>query len=131
MTRRGYVCDATYRIAVWSTPDNPRLLQEIADSLLSPVFFLYAGRLSCPLTAPLDPQIISGGSVLEAFRAYAEYVGYTDELVQSMLHWEDPPEHIEVGVECEQSASVRDSPMIFHTRAFGLRTAYSGRARCT
>jgi len=49
----------------------PFSLAEIQEKLLKPVFHLYLGRKSCPLSAPINPQLLENqANFLAAFKAY-------------------------------------------------------------
>ena len=54
ITLRDYRMAPLYGVAVWNG-DLPAL----AQALRHPVFTLYLGRKSCPLAAPVDPQIVA------------------------------------------------------------------------
>ncbi|HLS19754.1 MAG TPA: type I-E CRISPR-associated protein Cas5/CasD [Paracoccaceae bacterium] len=57
ITLRDYRMAPLYGIAVWNGD-----LARLAHALRQPVFTLYLGRKSCPLAAPVDPQIITASS---------------------------------------------------------------------
>lgn len=54
---REYRADALSLVAVKLLSEAPYDLQTIKDHLEKPRFHLYLGRKSCPLAAPLNPQI--------------------------------------------------------------------------
>ena len=66
ITVRDYRTDVAMAVAIWA--EEPVLpLTRIADALRNPKYVLYAGRKSCPLSAPLAPEILprvrpAGGS---------------------------------------------------------------------
>jgi len=71
LSSREYRCDALAVVAVRALADAPFSLAEIQEKLLRPVFHLYLGRKSCPLSAPLAPQLLSDQpNFLTAFKAY-------------------------------------------------------------
>lgn len=70
LSSREYRTDALALVAVRELPDAPYTLQAIKSHLEKPKFHLYLGRKSCPLAAPVDPQIIETDVYHEAFRAY-------------------------------------------------------------
>ncbi len=71
LSSREYRSDALAVVAVRALPDAPFSLQQIEEKLRKPVFHLYLGRKSCPLAAPLNPQLLTGQSnFLAAFKAY-------------------------------------------------------------
>lgn len=63
ITLRDYRAAPLYGVAVWNG-DLPAL----AAALARPVFAPYLGRRSCPLAAPLDPQIIAADTPEQALR---------------------------------------------------------------
>ena len=58
ITKRDYRTDIAVAISVWNQGGNWSL-EDIAEALKFPKFLLYVGRKSCPLSAPLNPQIVS------------------------------------------------------------------------
>jgi len=64
LSTRDYRCDAFYTVYVW--PRNhevPYSLDQIVSALQYPVFTLYLGRKSCPVSFPLLPKIRSAASL--------------------------------------------------------------------
>lgn len=61
ITLRDYRCDSLYGVALWGAP-----LMKLAAALERPVFTLYFGRKSCPLSAPLAPRIFTASDPIEA-----------------------------------------------------------------
>lgn len=53
ITLRDYRCGSVYAVAVWGGE-----LEELAKRLREPVFTLYLGRKSCPLSAPPSPTVV-------------------------------------------------------------------------
>lgn len=71
LSTRDYRADAYALVAVSVTKDSPYNLQQIKAALLMPHYVLYLGRKSCPLAAPLDPQLFEQTSGLKgAFEQY-------------------------------------------------------------
>ena len=68
ITLRDYRSDVAVAIAVWAN-EAPWPLTRIAESLRTPKYVLYAGRKSCPLSAPLAPDIVRAADPLQAVRA--------------------------------------------------------------
>lgn len=58
ITHRDYRTCPLYAVAI-----SGDALEVIAEALKQPVFTLYLGRKSCPLSAPLAPQVIAAASV--------------------------------------------------------------------
>ncbi|MGB9499443.1 MAG: type I-E CRISPR-associated protein Cas5/CasD [Dissulfuribacterales bacterium] len=71
LSSREYRCDALSVVALWcvdkKTPDYS--LSQIEKALKEPVFTLYLGRKSCPLSLPLFPQILKKDTLEEALDA--------------------------------------------------------------
>ena len=71
LSSREYRLDALSLVAVKALPNAPYDLQTIKKHLEEPIFHLYLGRKSCPLAAPLNPQIsVDKSNYYEAFKAY-------------------------------------------------------------
>ena len=71
LSSREYRSDALALVAVRALPDAPHDLQTIKKHLEEPGFHLYLGRKSCPLAAPMNPQISEDKqNYYEAFKAY-------------------------------------------------------------
>jgi CRISPR system Cascade subunit CasD len=91
LSSRDYRCDAVYTVAINLLNGAPHTLQELTTALKAPVFTLYLGRKSCPLSLPLQPQIISKPTLREAF----ESASFGDDLVSINVagmipvYWED------------------------------------------
>jgi CRISPR system Cascade subunit CasD len=65
LSTREYRTDSQAVVAICANPESPWSLAQLADALTRPRFHLYLGRKSCPLAAPLNPQIIQA----DGFRA--------------------------------------------------------------
>ncbi|MDO5632324.1 MAG: type I-E CRISPR-associated protein Cas5/CasD [Paracoccus sp. (in: a-proteobacteria)] len=61
ITLRDYRTAPLYGVGVWGGD-----LAVLAEALRRPVFTLYLGRKSCPLAAPLNPQIVAADSPEQA-----------------------------------------------------------------
>jgi len=71
LSSREYRTDALALVAVRALADAPFTLAEIQTALLQPKYHLYLGRKSCPLAAPLQPQLITDQlNYYDAFKAY-------------------------------------------------------------
>ena len=66
LTTREYYCDAVYVVAFREREHASYCLSEIRQALETPVFVLYLGRKSCPVTVPLKPQILPAFGFREA-----------------------------------------------------------------
>lgn len=71
LSQRDYRTDAFYQVAVWATVEEPAYsLPILQQHLQQPVFNLYLGRKSCPVSLPLNPMIKSMMSLKQAFDTY-------------------------------------------------------------
>lgn len=66
LSRRDYRTDALFTIGVWTRPDPPHTLVNIATALRRPHFVLSIGRKSCPLGLPPGPVVVDAPDVLAA-----------------------------------------------------------------
>ncbi|BEB06557.1 hypothetical protein VEE28_19010 [Escherichia coli] len=71
-TWREYLCDASFTVALWLTPQATMVMSELEKAVLKPRYTPYLGRRSCPLTQPLflgtcqasDPQKVGNAANL-------------------------------------------------------------------
>jgi CRISPR system Cascade subunit CasD len=71
LSQRDYRMDAVYQLAIWGKqPDMPFTLSALKQALEQPVFSLYLGRKSCPLSLPLQPVLVSDVCLQAAFEQY-------------------------------------------------------------
>lgn len=61
ITLRDYRTGPLFGVAIWGEG-----LETLRDALREPVFTLYFGRKSCPLSAPVDAHLVAAGSVEDA-----------------------------------------------------------------
>jgi CRISPR system Cascade subunit CasD len=62
ITLRDYRAGSVYAVAVWGEG-----LERLAAALSAPVFTLYLGRKSCPLSMPPAPRLVACDTLQEAF----------------------------------------------------------------
>ncbi len=67
ISNREYVHDALAIVALELSADSVYRLTQLQQALLQPVYQLWLGRKSCPLAAPLQPQIVQADSLHQAF----------------------------------------------------------------
>lgn len=63
ITLRDYRCSVLYAVAVWG---GELQLDAVSTALKHPVFVPYLGRKSCPLSAPMAPQVVEADDPLVA-----------------------------------------------------------------
>jgi CRISPR system Cascade subunit CasD len=66
LSSRDYRADGVWVVAIWLTEAAKVKLPELAAALVKPRFTLYLGRKSCPLAAPLNPQLLAAENLREA-----------------------------------------------------------------
>ena len=71
LSSREYRTDSVCLVAIKSLEYAPFDLSHIQDKLFKPEFHLYLGRKSCPLAAPLDPQLLTEQGFKNALDHYA------------------------------------------------------------
>ena len=67
ITIRDYRTDVAMAVAVWGEDGNWSL-PDMAAALQRPVFALYLGRKSCPLSAPMNPRVVSAPDAVAALQ---------------------------------------------------------------
>lgn len=67
LSTREYRCDSLNIISIRERVQSPYSLEEIQQKLICPTFVLYLGRKSCPLSIPLNPQLISAKGFKDSF----------------------------------------------------------------
>lgn len=86
LTRRDYVTDAFIAAAVWQNGAGAPDLKQVQSALIQPIFVPYLGRKSCPLAAPINPQIVDAAhpkDVLTAVNFGIATAPQTPELIVS------------------------------------------------
>ena len=79
LSSREYRCDALSLVAVRPLETAPYSLEELCNALREPKFYLYLGRKSCPLAAPLNPRIIAGKGFGNVLNNYQFGILYLDD----------------------------------------------------
>lgn len=109
-SRREYLFDAAFTVAIGEKQNAPVTLTAIADALLRPCFTPVLGRRSCPITRPL-----LDGTPVEASDAKAALV--TALPVGGLIYAEGD-------LISTQPLWIRDVPMHGRDRQFGTRQVY-------
>ncbi|KGK41711.1 CRISPR-associated protein Cas5 [Nitrincola sp. A-D6] len=86
LSSRDYRCDGVWVVAISSALGHEMDLQSLSDSLEKPKFTLYLGRKSCPLAAPLMPQLIETDSLQNALDLEFPSLLNSPQDDQSWLH---------------------------------------------
>ena len=85
---------------------------------------LYLGRKSCPLAAPLFPQVVEAGSALDALNAYREQLATLQGKEVGpigQLAWSDK---VDAGVSADLSVPRKDRLIRRSMWQFGDRTEH-------
>lgn len=109
VSRREYLFDAAFTVAVGSSFDAAVTLDRIAEALRRPCYTPTLGRRSCPLTRPLLEGLQIEAASARAALAQTEPAG---GLIYSEAE------------KSEQPVRVRDVPMHGKTRQFATRLVY-------
>ena len=109
-TWREYLCDASFTVALWLTPQATMVMSELEKAVLKPRYTPYLGRRSCPLTHPLFLATCQASDPQKALLNYEPVGGdiYSEESVTG--HY--------------LKFTARDEPMITLPRQFASREWY-------
>lgn len=110
VSRREYLYDAVFTVALREQSGASVKLEAIADALRKPAFTPVLGRRSCPVTRPLIE-----GNIIEADDAKACLIGVLPH--GGVIYAEGD-------VVSDQPMQIRDVPMHGRTRQFGTRRVY-------
>lgn len=105
-----YLCDASFTVALWLTPQATMVMSELEKAVLKPRYTPYLGRRSCPLTQPLFLGTCQASDPQKVLLNYEPVGGdiYSEESVDG--------HHLKF--------TVRDEPMITLPRQFASREWY-------
>lgn len=83
LSTREYRTNAQAVIAVRAKDGARWSLQALKQALLAPKYHLYLGRKSCPLAAPLQPEVITAADYFQALQCYKPKA-----LLDDLLSWD-------------------------------------------
>jgi CRISPR system Cascade subunit CasD len=109
LSSRDYRCDAAYTVSITVLDGSQYTVQQLADALAKPVFTLYLGRKSCPVSLPLQPQVVTAATLCDALES-VQPVEELSGIIQkgdAMIYWED---HSTSGLDRQQVITRRDEP---------------------
>jgi CRISPR system Cascade subunit CasD len=66
VSRREYLCDASFTVALGFKEESEWTLEKIKSALLKPVYTPFLGRRSCALGHPLFHSVVEAKSILDA-----------------------------------------------------------------
>jgi CRISPR system Cascade subunit CasD len=110
VSRREYLCDAVFSVAVEEAPAAAYTLDRIAAALQRPVFTPFLGRRSCPLSRPLLAAQLEADNAAEALRTWSPRAGTI---------YSDSP-----ALESDRELRLRDVPRYGRVRQFGTRRVF-------
>lgn len=67
LSQREYQCDALYRVVLWARAGAYWSLIDLKNAVEMPVYVLYLGRKSCPLSLPVRPEVIEAENLSDCF----------------------------------------------------------------
>ncbi|QIB64632.1 type I-E CRISPR-associated protein Cas5/CasD [Kineobactrum salinum] len=130
LSTRDYRTDGHWLVAITLREDTDCTLEAIRDALDEPVFPLYLGRKSCPLSAPLHPVVSEVESIYEALSEY-EYPIAHQAVVEAVLYsqtvgyeWEDG---VSIGLSPQETSERWDEPTSRLRWQFDKRLVHSAR----
>ncbi len=129
-SRREYLTDGVFSVALWSDHPAPVALENVRDALLNPVFVPYLGRKSCPLAVPLSPSLIEATSALAAIGQYYPSRKWfpgsflLERGAEVLVFSDDSPLS---GVTVDRYTVRRDQPIALTDRQFDIRSECIGR----
>lgn len=126
-TYREYLCDAYFVIALWNSTGAGFILDEYQEALICPVFELFAGRKSCPLSLPPAPIMIESETLASAFKDYYRCGLYEplrpEGIINLDVHWESHPN---AGITLVETYLRKDQVVSRAKRLYRERTELSG-----
>lgn len=114
VSRREYLYDALFTVAIGEKPDAPYSLECISEALRQPRYTPFLGRRSCPLARPLFEKECSAENANAALSECPPGTGLVFAEGETLSN--------------DRPMSIRDAPMHGHHRAFGKRQVYVHRS---
>ncbi len=87
LSKRDYICDAHYSIAIWVAEPSPWTLSQLGHALEHPVFCLYLGRKAHPLALPVCSRVIEAEHILGALQTYRNQHPLLDSTLFASTRW--------------------------------------------
>ena len=125
LSSRDYRFDALYTVCLWSrTATPPYSLATLKEYLEKPVFGLYLGRKSCPLSLPLEAQVVPADTISGAFSSAhfkdAPFLHLLESAKDVRVFWEGD----DAGFDSVHTVQRRDEPISRRRWQFGNRTEH-------
>lgn len=132
LSTRDYRVDGHWLVALSLRDGASHTLQALRDALLEPVFPLYLGRKSCPLSVPVHPVISEAGSMKQALDTYRFPVASNGK-AETVLYAEtvqyDWDQGLDIGLTAEETNERWDQPASRLRWQFDKRLVHSARQR--
>lgn len=98
VSRREYLCDASYTVVIGATDNAVISLQSIVDAVKKPIYTPCLGRRSCAVSRPLFEDVVDAESVMAAFSLFEPVGGviYSETRLNSddsTMRFRDQPIH--------------------------------------
>jgi CRISPR system Cascade subunit CasD len=120
LSTRDHLQGVDYLVAVQAEEHAPYTLDALRLALLNPVFVPYLGRKSCPLEAPVAPQLMDADNVLAALEQYPRGIrGVCGTPMK--LTWAD---NMNPGVQPDMAVRQRDRLIHRGAWQYGERTQH-------
>lgn len=129
LSTRDYRADGHWLVAVAEKPQARFSLAELEAALLEPAFPLYLGRKSCPLAAPLKPQLVEAEDVHQALNLDLPPISFREEADRALYsptivyQWEVD----NMGIAADESSEIWDEPGSRKRWQFARRLVHSAR----
>ena len=128
LSSREYVCDAQYTVCLWISGDAPPFsLEAIRSAIGNPRFVLYLGRKACPPGLPIVMELVSAGSVKEAFAQFdvkrSQRPRFGLRSADPLFFWDEDPH---IGMDAYDSFTRRDVPRNRKAWQFSERLEHFG-----
>lgn len=118
LSSRDYRAGGVWVVAIWLTDSATITLPELESALRKPRFTLYLGRKSCPLSAPLNPEIHKTDSLQKALdtellpllKSVTEDSRWLHFSKQKIYYWQGADDLIQQPSAVVQSRQLWDEP---------------------
>ncbi len=110
VSRREYLCDAVFSVAVEQSAHVDYSLAQIEAAVKKPIYTPFLGRRSCPLNRPLFAAYVDAENALEALNKFSPRLGtmYSDSPL----------------LEHDRELRLRDMPQYGRVRQFATRRVF-------
>ena len=128
LSNREYRVGASYNIAVKIANELPYTVENLKTALLQPKYHLYLGRKSCPLTKPMQPEIITADCFFDVLEQYQRLQKQSCKINKaSRYYWEGAISDFKTEAEIinqTQELTRHDMPISHNRWQFAPRKEY-------